>query len=58
MKSKEKGIPPHGIILLFLIGINVLIIETGYTTGQNWYWGLVVTLPMLILSILNYRQRN
>ena len=58
MKSKEQGIPPHGIILSFLIGINILIIEAGYTTGQKWYGALGVTIPMLLLSILLHRQKK
>jgi len=58
MISKEKRTGPQGIILLFLIGINILIIKTGYTTGHQWYWALAVSLPLLVLSILNNRQRN
>jgi hypothetical protein len=57
MTSKEKRIPLDGIILSFLIGINVLIIEAGYTTDQKWYWALTVTIPMLVLAILNKRQK-
>jgi hypothetical protein len=57
MTSKEKRIPLDGIILSFLIGINVLIIEAGYTTDQKWYWAHAVTIPMLVLAILNKRQK-
>ena len=57
MTNKEKRILPREMILSFLIGINILIIETGYTTGQKWYGALIVTIPLLILGILNNRQR-
>ena len=58
MTNKEKRILPREMILSFLIGINILIIETGYTTGDQWYWALAVSLPLLVLGILNNRQRN
>lgn len=57
MTSKEKSVSPHGMILLFLIGINILILEAGYTAGQKWYGVLTVTIPALILTILNNRQK-
>jgi len=57
MINREKRIPSQGIMLSFLTGINILIIEAGYTTGKNWYWALVVTIPALVLAILNTRQK-
>lgn len=57
MISKEKRIASHGTFLLFLAGINILILEAGYTSGQKWYWALVITVPMLILAILNKRPK-
>lgn len=57
MISKEKIIPSNGMILSFLAGINILVLETGYTSGQKWYWALALTAPMLILAILNKRHK-
>ena len=57
MTSKEKRIPTNDMILTFLIGVNIVIMEAGYTTGQKWYGALAATIPALILAILNNRQK-
>jgi glutamate synthase domain-containing protein 2 len=58
MIRKEKNISFRGSILAILILINVLTIKAGYTSNQDWYWVLIVTLPLLILAVLNMRQRK
>lgn len=49
-------IPVNGIVVLLLILLNVVIMKEAYTTNANWYWALVITLPLLLLVILRLKQ--
>lgn len=57
MINQENRIAPNGTILLFLTGINILILEAGYTSGHKWYWALALTVPMLLLAILKKHHK-
>ena len=56
MTQNQKQVPASGIILLLIVFMNILVIKVGYMTQANWYWALVITLPLLILAIVNIRQ--
>lgn len=58
MTSKEKPISVSGMILLFLVLVNILAIKAGYTASEKWYWILIVTLQLLLLAILNVTQKK
>src|SRR5690349_2501192 len=58
MANKQWSISASGIIILLLILLNVILITFGYTGNENWYWGLIPTLPLLVLAILNVRQKK
>jgi len=55
MTSKEKPISLSGMIILFLVLVNILVIKAGYTVIGKWYWTLIVTLPLLLLAILKVK---
>jgi hypothetical protein len=50
MISKERKGSVNGITRAILIIMNVLVIKAGYTSGHDWYWALIVTIPLLILT--------
>ena len=54
----KKQVPASGIIILLLVLINVITIMEAYTGNEKWYWVLVLTLPLLLLAIINVRQRK
>ena len=58
MISKHHTIPASGIIILFLVLLNVIVIRSGYLENEKWYWALIVTLPLLLLAISNIRQKK
>jgi len=58
MISKQYAIPASGSIILFLILLNAIVLRTGYTGNEKWYWVLIVTLPLLLLAFLNIRQKK
>ncbi len=58
MTVKQKPIPASGIIILFLVLLSVISMRVGYTKNENWFWMLIITLPLLLLAILNTRQKK
>jgi|GEM_PF-1899532 len=54
----KKQVPASGIIILLLVLINVITIMEAYTGNEKWYWVLVLTLPLLLLAIINVRRRK
>ena len=46
------------MINVTLVMINIIILQFGYTGSANWYYLLVVTIPLLILGIINVRQKK
>lgn len=58
MIQNRKRIPVSGIIILILVLANVIAITQGYINNEKWYWVLLLTLPLLLLAIVNIRQRK
>ncbi len=56
--SANQQVTARGMILLFLVLVNVLVLRSGYTSGVQGYWPLLITLPLLIVAIYNVRQRK
>jgi hypothetical protein len=54
----QKLIPASRIIMLIIVILNVVVIKDGYTGDGSWYYALFLTLPLLILGIINIRQRK
>src|SRR6187200_963329 len=58
MTGKQKPISASKIIIIFLVLLNAIAIRAGYTGNENWYWSLIITIPLLLLAILNIRQKK
>jgi len=56
MSHKEKNVSVSRIVILLLVIINVLIIKVAFIQNENWYWGLIVTMPLLLIAIIDVRQ--
>ncbi|HEY6975564.1 MAG TPA: hypothetical protein VH396_04705 [Chitinophagaceae bacterium] len=55
---KRKFLSVSGMILLILVLINVIILKTAYLVSENWYWCLIVSLPLLLVAIYDVRQKQ
>lgn len=53
---KSAGI--SAIIILFIVLINAVVLQEGFTGNGNWYYALIVTVPLLLLAIANIRQKK
>ena len=58
MIGKQKPISASKIIITFLVLLNAIAIRAGYTGNENWYWSLIITIPLLLLAILNTHQKK
>lgn len=58
MASERKPDSVCGMIILFLVLLNVIFIKASYTNDENWYWFLIITIPLLLLVIVNRAQRK
>ena len=54
----QKQIPVSGLIILILVLLSAVALKEGYTGNEGWYWILCLTLPLLLLAILNIRQKK
>jgi hypothetical protein len=50
IQNKKRPLASETIILLIVLA-NVIVIEEGFITSENWYRALVFTLPLLLLAI-------
>ena len=57
MLHKEKNVSVSGTIILLLVISNVLILKVAFIQNENWYWALVVSLPLLLIAILIQKVR-
>lgn len=58
MSSKRKIVSASNIIIALLVFVNVIILQAAFIENENWYWALAISLPLLVLAILNIRQKK
>ncbi|ULQ50912.1 GreA/GreB family elongation factor [Flavihumibacter fluvii] len=58
MLQNDKHASGSGITILLLVITNILILKVAFIQHDDWYWPLVITLPMLLLAILFARHKN
>lgn len=58
MSRNQKPISASSSIILIILFLNVLVIRAAYINNYNFYWALVITLPLLLLAIYNIRQKK
>ncbi|MEP7233445.1 MAG: FMN-binding glutamate synthase family protein [Ginsengibacter sp.] len=54
----KKKVSTSGSIIFLLVLINVIIIRSAFVNNPNWYWALAVSVPLLLLAIINVRQKS
>ncbi|TKK65002.1 FMN-binding glutamate synthase family protein [Ilyomonas limi] len=56
MSHKEKSVSLSGTVILLLVIASILFLIMGYIHNVNWYWGSLITLPLLLIAIVDVRQ--
>jgi glutamate synthase domain-containing protein 2 len=54
----QKPVSASRIIILILVVLNIVILNEAYAVNENWYRALIITMPLLLLAILNTRQKK
>jgi hypothetical protein len=52
LRNQEK-VSASGIVILILVMLNVIILKTAFILDAEIYWGLVITLPLLLIAIFD-----
>ena len=55
---KQKASILNGPAILLMVLLNAVIIQEAYINNPNWYTALILTLPLLLLTIFSTRQRK
>ena len=58
MIEYKRGVSIRGLILGIILLLNGIILNTAYTVNERWYWGLLVSLPLLLIAIRDIRQQK
>jgi hypothetical protein len=58
MMRDKKQVLVGNIIVLLLLLINGIIVRTAYIGNSNWYWVLLIFVPLLLLAIFTIRQKG
>jgi hypothetical protein len=57
MTNQEKKFPVYGAIIMLLVFVSAIFLKTGFTHNSSWYWGLTISLPLIIVAGLLYRKK-
>ena len=52
MNVKGTSVSSGGVTISYLAVLNAIILETAYTSNKDWYWTLLLTLPLLMWELL------
>jgi uncharacterized membrane protein YhdT len=58
MQRKQRPVSTAGMLTFWFVLLNVLVLRQGLTTNPDWYKLAVVTLPLLLLCLLNLRGKT
>lgn len=58
MARNQQLVSVSGFILFFLVVLNVVVVKVAYTAGEQWFWALLVTAPLLLLGVRDVLQKK
>jgi glutamate synthase domain-containing protein 2 len=58
MIRNQKLVSISTMIVFTLILINAVIISIAFAANDNWYWALIVSMPLLLIALADIRQKN
>jgi glutamate synthase domain-containing protein 2 len=58
MNKDSKPLSARNLILFMVVFMNAIILRNGFTINDTWYWGLLITVPMLVIAIIDITQRR
>jgi glutamate synthase domain-containing protein 2 len=58
MNKDSKPLSIRNLIVFIVVFMNAIILRNGFTINNTWYWGLLITVPMLVVAIIDITQRK
>ena len=58
MIKDRKQVSFSRMVVLLLLLVNAVILKIAFTGNSNWYWALLIFVPLLLLAISNIRQKK
>ena len=58
MSRNQEKVSASGIVILILVMLNVIILKTAFIHDAEIYWGLVITLPLLLIAIFDTLKKK
>jgi hypothetical protein len=58
MQQNQKNTLPGGSLVFLLLLLNAIVLEQGLVTDSDWYLMLLLTVPLLVASVINFKQRQ
>jgi len=56
--AKNKHFTTAGAMLAVGLLLIAVVLEAGYTVNGNWYWTLLILIPILVIANKNRSQKN
>ena len=53
MSRNPEKVSASGIIILILVLLNAIILKSAFIHDSQIYWGLVISLPLLLIAIFD-----
>ena len=57
MHRSHKEISGSGPIIMLFLLLNAIVLEQGLVSGASWYRLLMITVPLLLVSIVANRRK-
>jgi glutamate synthase domain-containing protein 2 len=54
----SKWISIRGMIVFAVILLNAIILRKAFTASSTWYWGLLFSVPLLVIAVIDITQRR
>jgi hypothetical protein len=58
MQRGHHTVSSGGTIVLALLLLNAIVLKQGYVSGAGWYKLAWITVPLLLYSIVLFRQKR
>jgi hypothetical protein len=58
MKRSRSATTVSGIVMLLAVLLNTVVLEQGYVSNSKWYYLLVITLPLLLITAMRLRRKS
>lgn len=55
---RNQEISTGGVVILFLVLLNVVVLEQGFISHPQWYNLVYFTFPLLLVSVFFYLRKR